>query len=123
MAGNGKPVGFVPYLLDEVQRRRICRQYKGLTLGGQEQVLHAGFAASGTNPDALLAIELQQDAAGQVWRFGLARMTIFQVIVKLDEKQVWRVPFVPWQGTERPSKFDTWLFFHESLVNEAIQGR
>lgn len=101
---------------------RPIYRYADLAHGIKDGVIF-GFAASGTNPDALLAIELHQAGSSQVWKFDLARMTIFQVIVKLDEKQVWRVPFVPWEGTDRPSKFDTWLFFHESVVNDAIRGR
>lgn len=41
-----------------------------------------------------------------------------KVTARLDEKEVWQVPFVPWQGPDRPSKFDTWLFFHEATTNE-----
>jgi len=77
-----------------------------------------GFAF-GTNPDALLSIELHgDDATGLKWRYGLARITLCQVTVNLDDNQVWTVPYVYPQGPGKPSKFDTWLFFYEGVVNE-----
>lgn len=78
-----------------------------------------GYATYGTNPDLLLSIELHREGAlGSTWKYGLARMTLYKVTAKLDDKQVWQVPFVPWQGPDRPSKFDSWLFFHEANGNE-----
>ena len=79
-----------------------------------------GYATYGTNPDVLLSIELhQQGALGPTWKYGLARMTLYKVTATLDDKEIWQVPFAPWQGPGRPAKFDTWVFFHESLVTEA----
>lgn len=67
-----------------------------------------GFATAGTNPDTLLAIELRgQSASEQAWSYGLARMTLCHVTAKLDDKEVWQIPYFFPQGPGRPSKFDT----------------
>ena len=44
MTGNGESVSFVANLLDQVQRRRVSRQYSRRTLTCQEELFHAGFA-------------------------------------------------------------------------------
>ena len=65
----------------------------------------------GTNPDLLLAIELhQQGAAAATWQYGLATMTANGIIVRLDDKQVWKSP----NRNVEPTVYDTWLFFFES---------
>lgn len=69
-------------------------------------------------PGALLLIESQvEGASAPMWNYGLARMTLCEVTVKLDDNQVWHVPYFFPQGPDRPSKFDTWLFFYEAEVN------
>jgi len=77
-----------------------------------------GYATYGTNPDVLLSIELHKGESEPIWKYGLARMTLYKVTVDLDGTQVWQVPFAPWQGPDRPSKFETWLFFHEAAAAE-----
>lgn len=96
---------------------RPLYRYSDLKEGIEDGALF-GFATNGTNPDTLLAIEVHRaGVSGHTWKYGLVRMTLYQVIVKLDNIQVWQVPYVPYQGPDRPSKFDSWLFFHEALAN------
>lgn len=105
----------------DVQMRPLPRQiyrYADPAQGIEDDAIF-GYAAYGTNPDVLLSIELHRQAtAGLVRNYGLARMTLYKVTVQLDDKEVWQAPYVPWQGPERPSKFDTWLFFHEAKLIE-----
>ena len=67
----------------------------------------------GTNPDLLLAIELHQPSAeAATCQYGLTTMTANGIIVRLDDKQVWKSPN---RNTE-PTVYDTWLFFFESAA-------
>jgi hypothetical protein len=75
-----------------------------------------GFASNGTNPDLLLLIELHgQEPSESSWRYGLARMTTAELSVRFDQKEVWSAPFVRGPGQGGVARFDTWLFFWESL--------
>jgi hypothetical protein len=65
-----------------------------------------GLTATGTNPDALLAIELHGNEATS-WRYGLARMTMEGLSVRLDKTEVWTAEFTPLT----PGPFDTWHWF------------
>lgn len=52
-----------------------------------------GFVSTGTNPNAFLVVELQRAASGKlVWQYGLARLTIAAVSVRLDDEPVWDKP-------------------------------
>lgn len=113
---------FNPSTEQDAQMRPLARPIYRYADAGQgiEDGVIFGYATYGTNPDVLLSIELhRQGALGPTWKYGLARMTLYKVTVNLDDKEVWQVPFAPWQGPDRPSKFDTWLFFHETDVNQA----
>jgi hypothetical protein len=75
-----------------------------------------GFAANGTNPDALLL--LQPERSGERWEYAWIQMTAGRLTARLDGKVVWTAPYqVP--NPARPSKFDTWLFFRESAATGA----
>lgn len=69
-----------------------------------------GLTTNGTNPDAILVVELHQngDSNGE-WKFGVAGMTTGGLSVKFDDKEVWSKPAVP--GTA--ASFDTWEWFWE----------
>jgi hypothetical protein len=83
-----------------------------------------GFAASGTNPNLLLGIELHGESlSDSAWKFGLARMTLAQLAVRLDEKEVWSARYVTPPPPRVPAKFDTWLFFFESARPESGPSR
>jgi len=69
-----------------------------------------GLTTNGTNPDAIVVVELHQSEQGAPdWKFGLAGMTQEQLSVKFDEKEVWSKPLARSAGS-----FDTWTFFWEN---------
>ena len=69
-----------------------------------------GFTANGTNPDAILVVELHQtgDAGGE-WKFSVAGMTTGGLSVTFDDKEVWSKSPVPGVA----ASFDTWEWFWE----------
>jgi hypothetical protein len=68
-----------------------------------------GLTTNGTNPDAILVVELHKSEEGALnWKFGFAGMTQEQLSVKFDGKEVWSKPHSPSTGS-----FDTWTFFWE----------
>src|SRR6185437_10576955 len=69
-----------------------------------------GFASYGTNPNALVIIELCKEAEGSAWRFACSRATDAGLSVILDGAQVWSC-----QATAvGPVELDAWLYFWES---------
>jgi hypothetical protein len=74
-----------------------------------------GFATYGTNPDALLVLEIRpgDDGAPQ-WSFAAARLTTGGVHLRYDDREVWLADFVPPQ----PEPFDTWTFFFVPRAEE-----
>jgi hypothetical protein len=69
-----------------------------------------GFTTNGTNPDAILVVELHQTGNGRgEWKFSVAGMTTGGLSVTFDDKEVWSKPTVP--GTA--ASFDTWEWFWE----------
>lgn len=71
-----------------------------------------GFASNGTNSDALLLVEWNEKADYRGWRYGWVQMTTGELAATLDGKEVWRAPYRTFRPT---SKFDSWLFFYESI--------
>jgi hypothetical protein len=52
-----------------------------------------GLTTNGTNPDMLVVIESQATAnAPAAWKFGIVKMTIAEVHVRLDQGEVWMSP-------------------------------
>ena len=43
-----------------------------------------GFASNGTNPDALLLIELGKQEPARIWRYGLIQMTTGELTARLN---------------------------------------
>lgn len=74
-----------------------------------------GFAGNGTNPDALLLIETRPGVAAAGWQYAWIQMTTGKLTARLDQQVVWTAPYRT-PNPAAPSKFDTWLFFHESAV-------
>lgn len=88
----------------------ICR-YSEPDSGLQDGAIF-GFAANGTNPDLLLVLELHgKDLATASWKYAPIRMTVAQLSVRLDEKEVWSVPYVHAPPPGQTAAFDTWIFF------------
>jgi hypothetical protein len=78
--------------------------------GGMQDGAIFGFTANGTNPDAILVVELHKSGdAGGEWKFSVAGMTTGGLSVKFDDKEVWSKPPVPGVA----ASFDTWEWFWE----------
>jgi hypothetical protein len=79
---------------------------------GVVQGLLCGFAANGTNPDVLIALEaVGPEGDGnspKSWRYGVVGMTASGISVKLDKVEVFTRPYSP-----SPGDFDTWTYFWE----------
>ena len=69
-----------------------------------------GLMTSGTNPGALVMLELRRSgSANPVWQYGIAGMTACAITVTLDSKEVWSKHF-----SKGPAPFDNWVFRWES---------
>lgn len=71
-----------------------------------------GFSSTGTNPDAILAIQLRGESVKSAeWQYAVTGMTTGGLQVRLNDKQVWSQPLLVGQG----QLFETWTwFFSES---------
>jgi hypothetical protein len=79
---------------------------------GVVQGILCGFAANGTNPDVVIALEAvsatDDKDRPKSWRYGVVCMTATGVSVKLDKAEVFTRPYV---GS--PGDYDTWTWFWE----------
>ncbi len=79
---------------------------------GVPQGILCGFAANGTNPDIIVAIEAVAAAddkdAPKSWRYAVLGMTASGVSVKLDKAEVFNRPYA-----KLPEDFGTWTYFWE----------
>jgi len=66
-------------------------------------------AMNGTNPTALLLIELQREQDQQLWKFAVGAMTDAGVVVKFGGQEVWSKPALHAPGRD----FETWTYFFE----------
>jgi hypothetical protein len=72
-----------------------------------------GLTTNGTNPDAILVIEVHQpQGAAPQWKFGIAGMTAGGLSVTLDDHEVWSKPYVRSTGS-----YDTWVWFWEKTAD------
>src|SRR5262249_12121149 len=68
-----------------------------------------GLTTNGTNPDAILVVELHQpQGSAPQWKFGIAGMTASGLSMTLDDREVWSKPYVRSTGS-----YDTWVWFWE----------
>jgi hypothetical protein len=78
------------------------------------QGILCGFAANGTNPDVILALEAVGAAEGKgpakSWRYGVIRMTTSAVSVKLDKEEVFARKYV-----NTLEDRDEWTHFWEGV--------
>lgn len=66
-----------------------------------------GMTTNGTNPDAILIVELHRhEGRPPAWKFAVAGMTSCGLSVKLGDREVWTKPHVDNTGS-----YDTWLWF------------
>jgi hypothetical protein len=90
---------------------RPLHEYSSPRHGVLQGVL-CGFAANGTNPDVVVALEAVRAAdnpdAPKTWRYGVIGMTASGISVKLDKAEVYTRPYA-----KSPQDFDTWTYFRE----------
>jgi hypothetical protein len=90
---------------------RPLHEYSSPRHGVVQGVL-CGFAANGTNPDLIIALEAVAPAKGKdapkSWRYGVVGMTASGVSVRLDETEVFTWPYARSTGDR-----DTWTYFWE----------
>lgn len=80
------------------------------------------FLSKGTNPEALLVIELHrnQDSIVQ-WHYACRRLTIGKLTVELDGKPVWERPYIPFRSTKEPDPY--WIFSRRATEAERARLR
>jgi hypothetical protein len=90
---------------------RPLHEYSSPKQGVTQGVL-CGFAANGTNPDVIVALEAVGAADGKgapkSWRYGVIRMTTSGVSVRLDKAEVFTRKYV-----NSPEDRDEWTHFWE----------
>jgi hypothetical protein len=79
---------------------------------GVVQGILCGFAANGTNPDVIIALEAvsagEDKTTAKSWRYAVICMTATGVVVKLDKVEVFKRPYA-----KSPEDFETWTYFWE----------
>jgi hypothetical protein len=90
---------------------RPLHEYSAPKQGALQGVL-CGFAANGTNPDVIVALEAvgaaDDKGAPKSWRYGVISMTASGVSVQLDKAEVFTRPYA-----KSPEDYDTWTYFWE----------
>ena len=71
-----------------------------------------GFSATGTNPDAILAIQWRGGSQGDKCEFAVTGTTTAGLHVRLDNTEVWSQPYLIGQG----QVFDTWTWFFSDRI-------
>jgi hypothetical protein len=95
---------------------RPLHEYSSPKQGVLQGIL-CGFAANGTNPDVVVALEAVTAADGKnspkSWRYGVVGMTASGISVKLDKAEVYTRAY-----SRSPGEFDTWTYFREGESNK-----
>jgi hypothetical protein len=82
---------------------------------GVIQGILCGFAANGTNPDVVVALEAVSGADGNAvpkqWRYGVIGMTAARISVRLGTAEVYTRPYV-----RSPGDHGTWTYFWEGAA-------
>lgn len=69
------------------------------------------FTSNGTNPDAVLAIELVRGASNvETWQYGFAQMTTGGLSARMNGRDVWSAT----QKSITPTAYDEWTWFWAS---------
>ena len=66
-----------------------------------------GLSATGTNPDAIIAVQWRGKGESAHWEYGITGMTNGGLEVRLDDKPVWSQPYLVGRG----QVFETWTWF------------
>jgi hypothetical protein len=92
---------------------RPIHEYSSPKQGVIQGVL-CGFAANGTNPDVVVALEAISSKEGKgspSWRYGVIGMTASGISVKLDKTEVYTRPY-----SRSAGDYDTWTYFREGAT-------
>lgn len=99
---------------------RPLHEYSSPKRGIVHEIL-CGFAANGTNPDMIIALEAVKPADGKdgpsSWRYGVIGLTASGVAVKLDGMEVFDWRYAPSTGDR-----DTWTHFWERTPQKRSGG-
>jgi hypothetical protein len=88
------------------QLRLVSRPVFEFKAPGQKVPYGAVFSyATGTNPDVLLILQIEETDAGQQWSYLPLHMTSADVTVKRGEEELWTEP------EQRASVMSTWGYF------------
>jgi hypothetical protein len=71
-----------------------------------------GLSATGTNPDAIVAIQWRDKGTTGHWEFACMGTTNGGLQIRLDDTEVWSQPILVGQGPE----FDTWAWFFSARI-------
>jgi hypothetical protein len=89
---------------------RPLHEYSSPKHGVVQGVL-CGFAANGTNPDVIVALEAVGDnGTAKSWRYGVIGMTASGISVKLDKAEVYTRPY-----SRSAKDYDNWTYFREDM--------
>jgi hypothetical protein len=84
---------------------------------GVVQGVLCGFAANGTNPDVVVALEAVAPAGGKAgpttWRYGVVGMTASGITVRLSKAEVYKRAYA-----RNPKDSDAWTYFWEDAVKK-----
>ncbi len=72
-----------------------------------------GLSATGTNPDAIVAIQWREEDNAGHWEFACMGTTNAGLQIRLDDTEVWSQPILVGQGPV----FDTWTWFFSGRIN------
>jgi len=71
-----------------------------------------GLSATGTNPDAIVAVQWRGEGKTARWEFGITGTTNGGLQVRLDDQPVWSQPYL----VNRGQVFETWTWFFSERV-------
>lgn len=71
-----------------------------------------GLSATGTNPDAIVAIQWREEGTTGHWEFACMGTTNGGLQIRLDDTEVWSQPILVGQGPE----FETWAWFFSGRI-------
>jgi hypothetical protein len=82
-------------------------------LGGITDGALFGLSGTGTNPDAIVAIQWQEDGNAGHWEFACMNTTDCGLQIRLDDADVWSQSSTAGKG---PTVFDTWTWFFSGRI-------
>ena len=72
-----------------------------------------GLSGTGTNPDAIVAIQWREDGNAGHWEFACMNTTDCGLQIRLDDADVWSQSSTAGKG---PTVFDTWTWFFSGRI-------